>query len=65
MKDFIWKFIIWCFGLLRVLITDNDYQFSNFKIAKFYRDLDISHYFTSIDHTQTNGKVEVANITIL
>lgn len=35
MKDFIWKSIVCCFGLPRIIITDNGRKFSGFKLAKF------------------------------
>lgn len=64
-KDFIWKSLVCCFGLLKVLIIDNGHQFNNIKLAKFYKDLGIIHYFTSVGHLQANKKAKVANRTLL
>lgn len=52
------------FDLLRILITNNSHQLNSFKLAEFCRDLDISHCFTSVGHSQANGEVEVANKTL-
>lgn len=52
------------FSIPRVLIINNGHQFSGAKLAKFCKDLGISHYFTSIGHPQANRKVEVANVIL-
>lgn len=51
-KDFIWKSIIYHFGLPRILIMENNHQISNAKLAKFCKDMGNSYYFTSVSHPQ-------------
>lgn len=58
-NDFIWKFSIYHFGLLRILIMDNDYQFSGAKLARFCKDLGIFHYFTLVGHLQAMGRLKL------
>jgi len=40
-------------------------QFINKELAKFYTDLGIKHFTSSVEHSQTNGQAEAANKVIL
>ena len=42
-RDFVWKCIIYRFGLPRMIIIDNDKQFNNKKFKKFLVELHIKH----------------------
>ena len=64
-QDFIWKSNVCRFGLPRILITDNGWQFTGARFIEFCEDLNIFHNFTSVAHPQANGEVEVTNRTLL
>ncbi|XP_016167987.1 uncharacterized protein LOC107610451 [Arachis ipaensis] len=53
------------FGLPREIVSDNDRQFTDKKIASYLTDLHIKHRFSSVEHPQTNGLTEAANKVIL
>ena len=55
-RNFFWKNIICCFGIPRVLTSDNGSQFDN---APF------KNHYSSPSHPQANGQVEVANWSLL
>ncbi|KAL0456262.1 UNVERIFIED_CONTAM: hypothetical protein Slati_0965400 [Sesamum latifolium] len=52
---FIWKNIIWHFGLPRELISDNGRQFQGRRIQDWCAGLHIKQRFTSVSHPQANG----------
>ncbi|GFY87521.1 hypothetical protein Acr_05g0011600 [Actinidia rufa] len=65
-REFVWKHLVYRFGILKVIISDNARQFDNDKFRTFCSDLAISHHFSSPGHPQANnGQVEVTNRTIL
>ncbi|XP_020693548.1 uncharacterized protein LOC110107602 [Dendrobium catenatum] len=64
-KQFIWKNIIYCFGIPVKLITDNGTQFTGRVFTIFCKDLHIQLVHTAVAHPQTNGQTEVTNRTIL
>ena len=64
-KSFIWKSIIYRYGLPWIIITDNGKQFDNKKFKEFLAKLHIEHRFTSIAHPQSNREAEATNRTIL
>jgi len=47
------------------IITDNNRQFIDKELAKFYTHLDIKHVTSYVEHSQTNGQTEAANKVIL
>ena len=49
-KDFILISIIYQYDLPKVLITDNDRQFSSARLCEFYEDYGIENHFTSVGH---------------
>ena len=60
-KQFLWKNVVYQFGVPRVLISDNDTQFIDWSV----QELGIRHHFTSVAHPQANGQIELANRTLL
>ncbi|XP_021592040.1 uncharacterized protein LOC110599777 [Manihot esculenta] len=63
--DFIWRNIIYRFGIPRVLISDNGKQFDCKTFKEFTKNMDIWHKFSSVAHPQTNSQTEVTNRAIL
>jgi hypothetical protein len=59
-KKFLWKNIVCRYGILLVLISDNDTQFADTKIQEWCEDLGIQQVFTSVAHPQGNRQVERA-----
>lgn len=47
------------------MITDNAMQFADKNFRNLMQDLGVKHYFTSVEHLQTNGQAEAANRVIL
>ena len=37
-KNFIWKNVIYCFGVPKEIVTDNGSQFSSFHFQDFYKE---------------------------
>ena len=64
-RNFGWKNIICCFGIHRVLISDNRCQFDNASFRDFCNQLGIINHYSSPSHPQANGQVEVANRSLL
>ena len=64
-KNFVWKNIVYRFGVLRVLVSDNGRQFDNAPFRDFYEQLRINNHYSSPSHPQANGQVEVANRFLL
>ncbi|KAL0426453.1 UNVERIFIED_CONTAM: hypothetical protein Slati_2820100 [Sesamum latifolium] len=58
---FIWKNIIYRFGIPREIISDNGHQFQGRKIQEWCQGLRIKQRFTTVAHPQANGQVEVTN----
>ncbi|KAL0457908.1 UNVERIFIED_CONTAM: hypothetical protein Slati_0418000 [Sesamum latifolium] len=58
---FIWKNIIYHFGIYREIISDNGHQFQGRKIQERCQGLRIKQRFTTVAHPQANGQVEVSN----
>ena len=64
-KNFAWKSIVYRFGVLRVLMSDNGRQFDNTPFRDFCVQLGINNHYFSPSHPQANGQVEVANRSLL
>ena len=64
-KNFVWKSILCRFGVLRVLVSDNGWQFDNTPFRDFYEQLRINNHYSSPSHPQANGQAEVANRSLL
>ncbi|XP_072081198.1 uncharacterized protein [Arachis hypogaea] len=59
------RYVITCFGIPEVIISDNGTQFTDKKFMEFLSGLGIKQKFSSVEHPQTNGQVEAANKVIL
>ncbi|XP_074373651.1 uncharacterized protein LOC141714000 [Apium graveolens] len=57
--------IVMRFGILMVLILDNEPQFVGSDFEAYLKELDIKHKRASVAHPLGNGQVEVTNRTIL
>ena len=64
-KNFVWKGIIYWFGIPRVLISNNGKQFDNGPFRELCSQLNIKNYYSSPRHPQANGQVKVTNQTLL
>lgn len=64
-QKFLWKNIIYRFGLPQQIITDRGPQFSTPLLGSWCDDLDIKLTFASVTHPPCNGQVEAANKSIL
>ena len=64
-QNFVWKNNVCRFGILRMIILDNGYQFGNHVFKSFCSSLGIRNKYSSPRHTQANGKMEVMNQTLL
>lgn len=53
-RDFIWKFVICRFGVLRVFITDNWTQFTGEEFLKLYEDVHIDNRYAVVKYPQAN-----------
>ena len=63
--SFIWRCIIYRFGIPRVLVSDNGKQFDNDLFRDFCSQLGIRNHYSSPAHPQANGQVEVTNRSLL
>ena len=48
--SFVWKNIIYQFGILHVIISDNGMQFDNPNFQKFCQDLGVKNHYSSPRH---------------
>ncbi|KAL5563203.1 hypothetical protein UlMin_032950 [Ulmus minor] len=62
--NFIWKHIIYRFGIPRELVSDHGTQFENERLRSTCRNLGITKIFSSPAHPKSNGQVEAVNKTI-
>ena len=53
--NFVCRSIIYRFGILRALVSDNGKKFENSKFRDFYAELGIKNYYSSPTHPQSNG----------
>ncbi|XP_015961768.1 uncharacterized protein LOC107485744 [Arachis duranensis] len=65
MISFVWKYIIYRFGIPRHIVTDNGRQFTDHNFKDFLQKLKINHHFSSVEHPQSNGLAEAANKVVL
>lgn len=63
--NFIWKYIIFRFGLPKSLTIDNGMQFNNLKIEGFCEMYRIKVNYSSVYHPQAKEMIEEMNKTIL
>ena len=58
---FIWKNIIYQFGVPYSIFIDNGKQFDNLALKEMFQELRIHKLFSTPSHPQANGQVEAAN----
>ena len=63
--SFVWRCIIYRFGIPRVFVSDNERQFDNDFFQDFCSQLGIKNHYFSPAHPQANGQVEVMNQSLL
>ncbi|XP_027184263.1 uncharacterized protein K02A2.6-like [Coffea eugenioides] len=63
-QKFFWKSVVCCFGLSRVVISDNGRQFVDNPFKAWCENLGIKQHFTSVGHPQANGQAENFNRTL-
>ena len=64
-RSFVWKNIIYRFGIPLMIILDNGRQFDSQAFRDFCSGLGIKNQFSSPEHSQENGQMEVTNRTLL
>uniref|UniRef100_A0A2N9ED79 Uncharacterized protein n=1 Tax=Fagus sylvatica TaxID=28930 RepID=A0A2N9ED79_FAGSY len=64
-QNFVWKAVVYRFGIPRVLVSDNGKQFDNPRFRQFSQELGIHNHYSSPGHPQANGQVEVTNRSLL
>ena len=65
MEKFVLRNIICRFGIPRVLVSDNGRQFDTPVFRDFCAGYGITNHYSSPEHPQENGQVEVTNRIIL
>ncbi|XP_022852274.1 uncharacterized protein LOC111373911 [Olea europaea var. sylvestris] len=61
---FVWKNVIYRFGIPHSIVSDNGWQFDNRKMRELCDELGIKKDFSTPHHPQANGQVEAVNKTI-
>ena len=64
-QSFVWRNIIYRYGIPRVLVSDNGKQYDNSAFRDFYSELGIKNHYSSPAHPQANRQVEVTNQSLL
>ena len=64
-KNFIWKNVIWNFGVPKEIVTDNGSQFISFDFQDFYKEWGIKLNLSTPRYSQANGQTESSNKTII
>ena len=64
-RSFVWRNIIYRYGIPRVLVSDNGKQFDNSAFRDFCSELGIKNHYSSPAHPQADGQVEVTNRSFL
>ena len=59
--NFVWKNIIYRYGIPKVLVSDNGKQFDNDAFRNFCLQLRIKNHYSSPAHPEANAQVEVMN----
>ena len=64
-RSFVWRNIIYRYGIPRVLVSNNGKQFDNSAFRDFCTKLGIKNHYSSLAHPQANGQVKVTNRSLL
>ena len=62
---FIWKNIIFRFGILRSIVSDNGPQFDSQIYRDFCQEVKIKNLYSTPQYPQSNGQAEASNKTLL
>ena len=62
--NFVWRSIIYRFGIPKALVSDNGKHFDNPKFRDLCTEFSIKNYYSSPTHPQSNGQAEVAIRTL-
>ena len=62
---FIWKNIVFRFGILRSIVSDNGPQFNSRVYRDFCQELKIRNLYSTPRYPQSNGQTEASNKTLL
>ena len=62
---FIWKNIVYRFGIPRSIVSDNGPQFDNRVYRDFCQELKIRNLYSTPRYPQSNGQAEASNKTLL
>ena len=54
-RNFLWKNIVWRFGITQTIISDNICQFDSQGFRSFCSSLGIKNKYSSLGHPQANG----------
>ena len=60
-NTFVWKSIVWRFGIPQAIVTNNGKQFDNPLFRGLCRSLEIKDLFSSPAHPEANEQVEAIN----
>ena len=63
-KEFVYKNIIYCYGVPHTIVSNNNKQFDCDEFKEFCDNLQIKKVFSLVARTQANGHVEAVNKTI-
>ena len=64
-RKFVWKRIIYKYGVPHHLVSDNITQFTDQRFEDFFTELKMVELFSFMEHPQTNGIAEAANKIII
>ena len=64
-QNFVWKNIVYRFGIPRTIISNNGRQFDSQAFRSFCSNLGIKNKYSSPGHPQANGQTEVTNRILL
>ena len=64
-RNFIWKNVIYRFGVPKEIVIDNGSQFINFEFQDFCKEWGIKLNYSTPRYPKANGQAESCNKTIL
>ena len=53
-QNFVWKNIVYRFGIPRMIISENGWQFDSRSFKEFCAEMGIKNHYLSLDHPQVN-----------
>ena len=63
--QFVWKNIVYCFGIPQSIITDNGPQFDSQVYKNFCNELNIKNLYLTLQYPYSSGQAEASNKTLL